>query len=88
VSDLRAISYEDCIALTPSNTTQFAKPYGGFIAGVAGNVQITTLRNRVTVIPVLAGLIYPIPFLILWATNTTATGIIGLAGGTAYLGPN
>ena len=87
MSDPRSVSYEDAIAITPSDSATFAKPYAGFICGVAGNVQITTLRNRVTVIPACnAGVVYTIPFLQLWATNTTATTIVAVSN-QPYMGP-
>lgn len=87
MSDPRAISYEDAIAITPSDTTTFAKPYAGFICGVAGNVQITTMRNRQAIIPCNAGVVYTFPFLQMWATNTTATGILAVSA-QPYMGPN
>jgi hypothetical protein len=76
---------EDQVLLTPSNTTVFAKAYAGFIAATAGNVQITNLRNRVVVIPALAGVVYWLPFTVLWSTNTVPTTILGLVA-QPYLG--
>jgi hypothetical protein len=87
VSDPRAISYEDAISITPSDSATFAKPYAGFICGGAGNVQITTMRNRVAVIPCNAGVVYTFPFLKLWNTNTTASGIVAVSA-QPYMGPN
>jgi hypothetical protein len=87
MSDLKAISYEDAISLTPSDTTTFAKPYAGFMVTVAGNVTITTLRGRKTLIPALIiGAIYSLPFTQLWNTGTTATGIVAVMG-APYIGP-
>ena len=87
MSDLRSVSYEDAIVITPSDTTVFAKAYAAFMCTVAGTVQITTLRNRTAVIPVLAGIIYPIPFFRLWNANTAAGTITGLCA-LPYLGAN
>lgn len=85
MSDVRAISYEDAQALTPSDSVVFTKPYAAFMVTVAGNVQITTLRGRRAVLPVNANVVYTIPFSQLWSTSTTATGIIGLVA-LPYLG--
>ena len=79
-----ATVYEVAQPITPTDNTAIG-PYLGFIVGVSGNV-VLVMRNGdsaggVTAVTVAAtaGVIYPLSFQGINATNTTATGITGLA---------
>lgn len=79
MSNIQAITYEDVISLTQSDTTADpAGPFAAFMVNVAGNVKITTIRGSAVTITVLAGLVYTVAFSRMWSTGTTATGLFGL----------
>jgi hypothetical protein len=66
----------DAAAVTPSNTVNLTEPSVLYI-GVTGNVRVTTAQGTdVTFTAVPAGFILPVQVLKVWATNTTATGIV------------
>lgn len=59
-----------------SNGMQYPR---GFMVNVAGDVKLTDLDDTAVTLTVLAGIIYPICFKVMWSTGTTATGIHALA---------
>lgn len=75
-------SYGGVVAITPADATPIAGTPGGYIEAfmvtVAGNVAIVTQRDQTVTIPCLVGVIYKIRASSVNATNTTATGILGL----------
>ena len=66
-------------AITPSDSTALATPSRFLVAGVAGNVKVDTLGGETAVV-VYLGLGYHLPLRVtkIYATGTTATGIVSL----------
>lgn len=65
-------------ALTPSNTTSFS-PTRGIYVGATGDVKVTMFDgSEVTFTGLAAGIIHPISATRVYATGTTATGVIGV----------
>jgi len=73
---------ENGAVVTPSDTVNLLVTTRGLLVGVAGNVSVemmgvgTTSPNHTVVIPVSAGIIYPIRVTRVNSTSTTATGIV------------
>ena len=69
--------FNDAVAVTPSDTVdQF---YDTLYVGGAGAVKVMTSRgNQVTLTAVPAGTRLPLRVRRVYATGTTATGIVGL----------
>lgn len=66
-------------AITPSNDANLATETRALLVGVAGNVRVTTKDgDDVVLTGLLAGNVYPICVVKVWATSTTATNIVGL----------
>jgi hypothetical protein len=63
--------------VTPSDSALLDQPCRGFLIGVAGNIKLTSLNGTTGIIPVPAGHV-SIGALQVWATGTTASGIIAL----------
>lgn len=87
MSNIQAISYEDIVSVSPSDTVvQFGtKPAAAFMAAVGGTITITTARNTKQQITINAGVIYPIAIKQVWSTGTAASSIVGLMA-LPYLG--
>jgi hypothetical protein len=65
--------------VTPHNTNVLSISTRGIMVAVAGNVKVTTVAGDEIVLPALQpGVIYPMRAKIIWATGTTATGVVGL----------
>jgi hypothetical protein len=61
------------------NTNVLAITTRAIMVTTAGNVKVTTLTGDEVVLPALQpGVIYGIRATIIWATGTTATGVVGL----------
>lgn len=72
-------SANDAVTITPSDTTTFNPPLRGIYIGVTGNIQVkTALGTTVVFSNVPAGIVLPVMASIVFATNTTATTMIGL----------
>lgn len=70
--------YSTANAITTSDTAP--QQYRGVYVGVTGDVTITTQGNKqVTFKAVPAGVIIPVETLLVNATGTTATSLVGLA---------
>jgi len=65
-------------AITPSDTTTF-DPTRGLYIGTSGDLRIQMSDNTiVTLIGVAGGGIHPFSVVKVYATSTTATGIVGV----------
>lgn len=74
--------YEDAAAVTPSDTTaQYTSPAGGLIVQVSGTVKLITSRGSIVTIGAAAGVEIHLAWLKIFATGTSATGIVALIGG-------
>lgn len=70
---------EHAFAVTPHNTTQLAHATRGIYVGASGNLKVTTVGGEeVTFTGIAAGVVHPIAAIIIWATGTTATSIVGV----------
>jgi hypothetical protein len=66
-------------AITPSDTENLAEPCRGIWVGVQGNLKVTMIDGDVVTFPAMAaGVVHPIQIRRVWATDTTATGIVGV----------
>ena len=70
---------KDAFAITGNDSTDLTTSTRGIYIGGAGNLKVDMVSgNTVTFTGVLAGVVYPIRARRVYATGTTATGIIGL----------
>jgi|VirMetMinimDraft_7_1064189.scaffolds.fasta_scaffold175315_2 hypothetical protein len=68
----------DVLEVTPDDGTDLAVAARGFYAEVGGDIKVTTLAGAERVIPVGAFQFIPCAIVRVWATGTTATGIVVL----------
>ena len=65
-------------AITPSNTVNLANPTVVYI-GTTGNIRVLTAQgDDVTFNNVPAGAVLPVQVIRVFATNTTATNLVGI----------
>lgn len=65
-------------AITPSNTVNLANPSVVYI-GTTGNIRVLTAQgDDVTFNNVPAGAVLPVQVIRVFATNTTATNLVGI----------
>lgn len=66
-------------AITPDDDADVARVTRGVICGGAGNLNVILADDTsALVIPVLAGIVYPLQVKRVLSTSTTATSIVGL----------
>ncbi len=65
-------------AVTPSDDQDLATVSRGINVAGEGAVRITTARGETAAVHVAAGIVFPIRARKIWATGTTATGIVAL----------
>jgi hypothetical protein len=68
------------VAVTPSDGADLAKLAATITAAVAGNIQVTCSGGGTVILGITAGANLPVLVDRVWATNTTATGIVALYG--------
>lgn len=69
----------DLVLITPSDINNLAFGVRGLMVTGAGNVRVTTEMGTDIIIPgLVAGVLYPFAVTKVWATSTTATGIMGV----------
>lgn len=70
------------VAVTPNDSTDLSNVTRGVYIGVGGNLQVTLEDMAdgasITLSNVAGGIILPLRAKRIWATSTTATGIVGL----------
>lgn len=66
------------VEIVPDDSTDVATPTRALNVAVDGMVRVTTLGGDTVSLFVAAGGTFPIRAQRVWATGTTATGIIGL----------
>ena len=65
-------------AVTPSDSVNLSYPSVVYV-GNSGNVQVTTAQGDTVVFSgVQGGSVIPVQVIRVWATNTTATGIVAI----------
>ena len=66
------------VTITPSNTVNLANPSVVYV-GSTGNVRVLTAQgDDVTFVNVPAGAVIPVQVIRVYATNTTATNLVGI----------
>ncbi len=71
-----AVSLE---AISPSDSADLSKITRAINVAVSGTVRLTTPDGSEASIFIAAGIAFPVRATRIWATGTTATGIIGLS---------
>lgn len=64
------------VAVTPDDANDLAVSSRCINVATAGDVQVTTINGETGVIHIAAGVVFPIRASRIWATGTTATGIV------------
>lgn len=64
--------------ITPDDATDLARPCRALNVAAAGTVRVTTIEGDTGTVFVAAGGAFPIRATRVWATGTTATGIVAL----------
>lgn len=64
--------------VTPSDSTDLAHTVRGINVATSGFVRVTTKSGDTGTVFVLEGSVFPLRATRIWATGTTATGIVGL----------
>lgn len=70
--------YQNAANVTPSDTVGLTPPAWALAIGVAGNVKVDTPAQTGVTIAVPAAFVLPLIVLKVYATGTTATGIVAL----------
>lgn len=64
--------------VTPDDTADLATPSRALNVATSGSVQVTTIAGTTATIFIAAGIGFPVRVTRVWATGTTATGIVAL----------
>lgn len=64
--------------VTPSDTADLLNVSRAINVATGGSLRVTTLNGETGTITVIAGTPFPIRVTRVWATGTTASGIVGL----------
>lgn len=64
--------------VSPSDTNDLANAGRAINVATAGTVRVTTVMGDIATITVVAGVAFPIRVKRIWATGTTATGLVVL----------
>jgi hypothetical protein len=80
MSDVGAVTYDDGVAVTPSDTVADPNgPFAAFATGTGGNIKVQTAKGNALVLSsCAAGIIMPMLITRVWSTGTAATGVVGL----------
>lgn len=66
-------------SIAPNDSEDLAHVTRAINVATTGNVRVTTLGGDTATIFIVAGIAFPIRAERVWATDTTATGIVGLS---------
>lgn len=76
---LRGLPGLGVVAITPSDSVDFAEPIRGFEVTVEGSVKATFYDGSIATLTARKpGVLYPYVCRKIWASGTTATGILGV----------
>lgn len=80
MASILSITYEDAVAVTPSNSTDDpAGPFAGFYTGSGGDISVVTARgSTVTFASTPAGVVMTCAIKRVRTTGTAATGVLGM----------
>lgn len=62
--------------VTPTDTADLAMASRGINVAQSGAVRVTTIEDTTATLTVAAGIVMPVRVKKIWATGTTATGIV------------
>jgi len=65
--------------VTPDDTTDLATASRAINVATSGTVRITTVEGHTATVSISAGIAFPVRANRIWATGTTATGIVVLS---------
>lgn len=68
----------ELIVVTPDDGQDLAFASRGINVAQSGTVRITSVTGSTATITVAAGIVFPVRATRIWATGTTATGIVAL----------
>lgn len=68
--------YQNAAAITTSDTVKTDPLPRAIVATVGGTIKMTMLGGGVVTITAVAGVVYPVQPVLIWATGTAATGIV------------
>ena len=80
MSDIRGVTYEAGVAVTPTDNTPVGKggPFAALYVGVSGTIVVTDVKgNKTTYVAAPVGIL-PLQGTIVWNTNTNASSIVAL----------
>jgi hypothetical protein len=66
------------LAVTPSDSTDLAYVSRAVNVAASGLVKLTTVTGDVATVQIAAGIAFPVRAARIWATGTTATGIVAM----------
>lgn len=66
------------VAITPNDDGDIDARIRGLNVAASGTVRVTAIDGTIGTVYVIAGIVFPIRVRRVWATGTSATGIIGL----------
>lgn len=69
---------QEVFAVTPDDAVDLARATRCLNVATSGAVRVTTLGGDTETLYIAAGITFPIRVARIWATGTTATGILGL----------
>jgi hypothetical protein len=80
MSNIQAITYEDAITVTASDTVDDPKgPFAGFYTGTGGDIKVTTIRGTAQVFKgTVAGVVITCAIKRVWSSVTAATSVLGM----------
>lgn len=62
--------------VTPSDSTDLPRSGRGLNVASTGDVRVTTVEDTTATVHIAAGIAFPVRVRRVWATGTTATGIV------------
>ena len=66
-------------AVTPDDATDLPRASRALNVAGAGSLRVTTVAGTTATLQVAAGIAFPVRVTRVWATGTTATGIVALS---------
>ncbi len=66
-------------AITPDDNQDLARFTRALNVSASGTVRVTTVEGDIAVVQISAGCAFPVRVRRVWATGTTASGIVGLS---------
>lgn len=79
MSEPRIIPAESLVTITPHDTNPLPKPIRALYVGATGDVKLVDMAGAtITLTGLAAGMFHPVCATLIFATDTTATAIVGV----------